>query len=76
MNILVKVKPNSKQEKVEKINDREFILRVKAPAIEGRANEAAIELMSDYFHLPKSRIVILRGHKSRNKILSLPINPA
>lgn len=71
MRILVKVKPNSKKESVEKNNDTDFVLSVKSAAKEGKANEAVIKLLSRYFDLPKSRIVIKTGHKSRNKIIDL-----
>ncbi len=71
MKISVKVKPNSKIGKVEKASENEFILYVKAAPKGGRANEAAIRLLSEYFAVPKSRITILKGHTSRNKIIEL-----
>lgn len=71
MKIFARVKPNSKEEKLEKVSDNEFILWVKAPAKEGRANEAAVELLSNYFDMAKSRITIIKGHKSKNKIIEI-----
>lgn len=71
MKISVKVKPNSKVERVIEVSENKFILCVKAAPKEGRANEAVIRLLSEYFDMPKSRITILRGHTSRNKIIEL-----
>ena len=71
MRIAIKVKPNSKNESVEKISDSEFSLRVKAPAKEGKANDAAIKLLSKYFEIPKSRLSIIKGHGSRNKLIEV-----
>jgi len=71
MKILVKVKANSKVKKVEKVSENEFVLRVKAPAKEGKANAAAIELLSEYFDTPKSRITIIKGQTSTVKIIDL-----
>lgn len=71
MRISVRVKPNSKNESVEKISDKEFALRVKAPAKEGRANEAAIRLLSEYFKIPKNRLNLTRGHNSKNKLIDI-----
>ncbi|MFA5411230.1 MAG: DUF167 domain-containing protein [Candidatus Omnitrophota bacterium] len=71
MKINVKVKPNAKQESVEKTGEKDFLLRVKAPAREGRANQAVVELLSEYFNLPKSGISIVRGEKSKNKVVNL-----
>ncbi len=71
MNIAVKVKPGARQEKVEKVSDKEYILWVRSPAQEGKANDAVIKLLSAFFDLPKSRISIIRGHKTRNKIVAI-----
>jgi len=71
MKISLKVKANAKQEGIEKISETEFKLFVRAPAHEGRANQAVIELLSDYFSLPKSRISILKGKTSKSKIVLL-----
>ena len=71
MRISVKVKANSKEERVEKVSDKEYVLRVKAPAKEGRANEAVVELLSEYLDIPKSRLIIVRGHASKNKIIEM-----
>lgn len=71
MRISVKVKANSKEEKVSKIALNELAVSVKAPAKEGKANTAVIRLLSEYFDVPKTRLQILRGHKSRNKVLEL-----
>ena len=70
MKISVKVKPNSKSEKIEKTGET-YILYVKEPAQEDRANLAVINLLSEYFKLPKSRISILKGKKSRQKIVEI-----
>lgn len=71
MNISVKVKPNSKEEKIEKISDSEFLLWVKSAPKENKANQAAVALLSEYFDIPKTRIAIIRGQKSKNKIVSI-----
>ena len=71
MKISVKVKPNSKKEEVKKLMDNEFILSVKEPAKEGKANQAVIRLLSEYFNLPKSNISIIKGHNSKNKIIQI-----
>lgn len=69
--ISVRVKPNSKKPGVEKVSDKEFIVRVKAPATEGRANKAVIEALGDYLSVPKSRISIFRGISGKNKIIDI-----
>ncbi|HKZ22273.1 MAG TPA: DUF167 domain-containing protein [candidate division Zixibacteria bacterium] len=70
MKISVKVKPNSKIEKVEKAVGF-WIIHVKEPPQEDKANRAVINLLSAYFKVPKSRISILKGKKSRQKIVGI-----
>ncbi len=71
MNISVKVKPNSKKEKIEKISDSEFLLWVRSAPKEGKANREVAELLSEYFDVSKAGVAIVRGSKSRNKIVSI-----
>lgn len=71
MKISVKVKPNSKQERVEKLTETEFVVYVNAPAQEGRANAAVIEVLREYFDIAKTRITIIRGHRCRNKVVEI-----
>jgi len=71
MKISVKVKPNSKKEEVKRLTDNEFILSVKEPAKEGKANQAVIRLLSEYFGVPKSNISIIKGESSKNKIIQI-----
>lgn len=71
MRISIKVKPNSKQERVEKLTETEFVVYVNAPAQDGRANAAMIEVLRKYFDIAKTRITIIRGHQGRNKIVDI-----
>lgn len=69
MKITARVKPRSKEDKVLRVGQNEYTVRVKAPAREGRANQAVIKVLSDYFDVAKSRITIVKGHTSKNKII-------
>jgi len=71
MIIHIKVKANSKRESVEKISENEYCLRVNAPAQEGKANKAVIKLLSEFFDIPKSMVIILKGETNRNKTIEL-----
>jgi uncharacterized protein (TIGR00251 family) len=71
MKFFLKVKPNSKKIKIEKISQNQFTLWINAPAQNGRANQAAVKALSEYLAIPKSRITIVKGHKTRNKIVEL-----
>jgi uncharacterized protein (TIGR00251 family) len=42
-------------------------VKVKAPPIDGRANAEAIELIASAFGVPKSRVALEAGARSRSK---------
>jgi len=66
----VRVTPHAKQNKIVK---DETVLRVyitTAPE-KGKANSAVIAMLSDYFDVPKSRIKIIKGETSRDKIIRI-----
>ena len=67
MKIAVKVKPGAKTEKVVKISDGQYEASVKALARDGNANKALIALLSNYFKVPKIRVVLTGGEGSRHK---------
>ncbi|KUK77281.1 MAG: hypothetical protein XD93_0424 [candidate division WS6 bacterium 34_10] len=68
--IKVRVKIGSQKEKVVKEDDTYYVY-TNSPARENRANISVIELLSDYFNIPKSYIKIKRGQKSKNKIVEI-----
>jgi uncharacterized protein len=67
----VTVKPRSKKSAVKKISEGEYTVSVNAPAREGKANEAVIELLARHFSVPKSSIRIIRGQTARRKLIAL-----
>lgn len=69
MKYTIKVKTNAKENAVEEGAVGELRVRVKAPPQEGRANEAVVETLAAYFKVPKSRVAIVGGFKSKSKIV-------
>jgi uncharacterized protein (TIGR00251 family) len=70
MKIQVKVKPNSSTEEVSR-EGNSFIVKVKEPPKEGKANQAVIKLLAEHFGIPQSQVRILSGFKSRNKVVEV-----
>jgi len=71
MKIFVKAKPNAREEKVEKIDDSNYIVSVKELPIKGRANEAIRNALAVYFKTGSSCVKIVSGFSSRNKIIEI-----
>lgn len=70
MKIKVRVKPGSKQEKIEKREDFYFVW-VKERAEKGKANKEVIKLISSYFDVPKNSVIIKTGERNRDKIIEI-----
>ncbi len=70
MQLYLKIKPNQHFNGVELI-EGQWIVRVKAPAIEGKANEGLIEYLSEILKIPKSKITLLKGATSKIKCLEI-----
>ena len=73
MKIRVKVKPNSRTEEVSREGDS-FIIKVKEPPKEGKANQAVTKLLAEHFGVPQSQVRILSGFRSRNKLIEVAGN--
>lgn len=68
--VSVRVFPNAKKQKV--INESNVLkVYVRAPASDGKANKVVIDILADYFSVKKSSVRIIRGEKSRIKIVSV-----
>jgi len=73
MLIKVKAKPRSKKEGVKEITKEYLEVRVNQPPEKGRANERIIELLAEYFNVPKSRVRLVRGETSKEKIFEIDL---
>ena len=71
MKLSVVVKPRSRKSEV--ISYKKEILTVKVSAVphKGKANEELIKVLSIFFNIPKSAIIILSGQKSKIKTLHI-----
>jgi uncharacterized protein (TIGR00251 family) len=71
MKIQVKVKPNSKQQKIEEVDGGSLVIYLKSPPIDGKANQELIELLAKKFKVAKSQVLIKSGLSSKNKLVEI-----
>ncbi|MDH5202528.1 MAG: DUF167 domain-containing protein [Nitrospirota bacterium] len=71
MKISVKVKPNAKQERIEKTGENTLSVWVKEKPQEGKANQAVIKILADYFGVARSKVILLKGQTSKQKIFEI-----
>jgi uncharacterized protein len=69
--IEIRLKPNARHNSIEIDGAGLVHVRVNAPPIEGRANAALIEILSETLDIPKSWLSIKRGATSKNKVVSV-----
>ena len=68
MRISVTVKTNASESRVEKIGDNDYMVMVKEPPKQGRANAALLKLLSRHF---EGRARIISGVTSRKKFIEI-----
>ena len=71
MKIIVKTKPGAKDNKIEKVDEANYIVYVKEPPVGGRANAAVIKLLANYFDISPSLIEIISGFMARVKVIEI-----
>ena len=73
MNIEISVVPNSKNPEITKVSQHCYKVRVDVPALENKANKRLVEVLAKYFNVSKSSISIIKGLKSKNKIIEIDV---
>ncbi|MBB3954467.1 DUF167 domain-containing protein [Novosphingobium sediminicola] len=68
--LAVKVTPGARSEGLEIVEGR-LLVKVRAKPEDGKATEAVIELVAQALGMGSSRVTLLRGATSREKLLSI-----
>ena len=71
MRLYVRVTPRAGRNEVIKISEGEYKVKVTTPPEKGKANKSVIDLLADYFRVPKSFISIVGGKTTRIKIIDI-----
>ncbi len=69
--LAIKAIPNAPRSEVVGWLGDALKVKVHAPPVEGRANEALREFLADSLDLPRRAVTVLRGGTSRQKLLRL-----
>jgi len=69
--LAVRVTPGARSEGIELGGER-VLVKVRAKPQDGAANEAVLELLADALGVATSRLQLLRGATSRDKLVQLP----
>ena len=69
--ITVRVRPGASRTRVGGAYADALVVAVGAPAVDGRANEAVVAAVADAFGLRSRDVRLVRGDRSRTKVLEL-----
>lgn len=71
MLLYIKVKPNSSKQKIESSGDNRYLIYLKSPPENDKANIELINFLSKEFGVPHKNINIKRGRTSDKKIIEI-----
>src|SRR5258708_19195478 len=63
----VRVQPRASKDEIAGVMNGALKVRLRAPALEDRANESLCEYLAELLKTPKAAVRILSGHHSRSK---------
>lgn len=69
MRLFVKVKPRAEKEWVKKIDDSHYVVATRAVPERGMANAAVLALLGEFLKCEISRLKIISGKTSKNKVV-------
>ena len=71
MKIFVKAKPNAREQSVEMIDELHFVVAVKEPPVQGKANAAIQKALARHFGVPITSIRLVSGFAFREKVFEI-----
>ena len=67
----VKVHPRARKNAITGELGDAIKVSITAPPVDGKANEACIELFANLLKVPRASVTIASGHNSRNKVIRI-----
>jgi len=69
--ISLRIQPGASRNEVAGLASGVWRLRIAAPPVEGKANKALLEFLSEVLNIARSCIAIVRGETGRDKIVAI-----
>ena len=67
----VKVKPRARVSELAQAADGTWVAKLKAPPVDGKANEELMSLVAEKFHCRKAAVTIKAGASGRMKLVEV-----
>jgi uncharacterized protein (TIGR00251 family) len=69
--VAVRLQPRARRNEVVGEREGRLVVRVAAPPLEGRANDALCKLIAKRAGVPRRQVAIVRGARSRDKLVRI-----
>jgi len=69
--IAVRLSPRGSRDELVGLRDGVLVAKVTAPPVDGRANKALCKLVAKRVGVPPSRVSVVRGKRSRDKLIRI-----
>ncbi len=69
--IAVHVQPGAKRSGIAGLHGERLKVRVAAPPVEGRANDALVAFLAESLAIPRNRVRVIKGELSREKLVAI-----
>lgn len=67
----VHIQPRAKKTEIVGMHGDKLKIKIAAPPVDNLANEELIKFLAQHYDIPKNKIELIRGHKSRDKVLCI-----
>ena len=73
--LTVRVQPGARRDEIAGLYGNALKIKVAAPAVDNKANEALVEFLGETLGVPRSAIAIRHGATGRRKVLEITGGP-
>jgi len=71
LTLTLHIQPGAKKTEFAGLHGEALKIRLAAPPVDGKANEALLRFIAEVLHLPKSAVTLKSGQTSRHKVLEV-----
>jgi uncharacterized protein len=69
--LAIRVQPRAKRTEVAGERGGAVLIRVSAPPVDGKANDAVVRLIAERVDVPRSAVRIVKGETARDKLVRI-----
>ncbi len=71
LTLTLHIQPGAKRTDIAGLHGEALKIRLAAPPIEGRANEALLKFIAEFFGVPLRQVELKQGGQSRHKVVAI-----